>query len=315
MRNRLRDVMVGVVASAAVLAVFSLAVTPTTGQVRGYQAPRLAGTTHPNLSGIWQALNTASYDLEAHGARPAVAVVPGPLGDVPAAPVLALGALGGVPGGTSVIEGDKIPYKLEMLAKKKENFEKALILDPAVKCYLPGLPRATYMPYPFQIFQSTNKILMAYEFATANRTIHLDKVDPAPDDTWMGFSVGRWEGDTLVVDVTNLLDRTWFDRAGNFHSDALHLIERFTPLNADHLMYEVTIEDPNVFTRPWKIRMPLYRRVDQNVQLVEYKCVEFVEELVYGHLRKDQLVRHWESPTMVVDITRRVPPIKELYER
>jgi hypothetical protein len=180
---------------------------------------------------------------------------------------------------------------------------------------MPGLPRAMYMPYPFQIVQSTNRIMMAFEYASANRVIELVKGEPPLDDTWMGHSAGRWEGDTLVVDVTNQLDTTWFDRAGNFHSDALHLVERFTRIDPNTIDYEVTIEDPKVFTRPWKMRMSLHRRREPNIQLMEYKCVEFVEELVYGHLRKDQLVRHWESPTMVVDITRRVPPIKELYER
>jgi len=314
MRNRLRDVTI-VVATAAVVAVLSLAVRPTSGQVAGYQAPRLPGTKNPDLSGIWQALNTANWDIQTHAARPALAVVRGPGGDVPAAPGLALGAVGGVPGGLGVVEGNEIPYQPWAAAKKKENFENVLTRDPEVECYLPGLPRAMYLPYPFQIIQSTNKIMVAYEYAAANRTIHMDTVPPPPDDSWMGHSVGHWEGDTLVVDVTNLLEQTWFDRAGNFHSDALHLVERFTPISPYHLMYEVTIEDPKVFTRPWKMRMPLYRRLDQTVQLVEYKCAEFVEELMYGHLRKEQLVRRWESPTLVIDITRRVPPLDKLYER
>ncbi len=102
----------------------------------------------------------------------------------------------------------------------------------------------------------------------------------------MGQSTGRWDGETLVVDTIGFNDQTWFDRAGNFHSEALHVIERFTRKSPDVLDYEVTIEDPKVFTRPWKIQMPLYRRQDQNAQLMEFKCVEFVEELMYGHLRK-----------------------------
>ena len=100
----------------------------------------------------------------------------------------------------------------------------------------------------------------------------------------MGWSRGRWEGDTLVVDVTDFNDQTWFDRAGNFHSDALHVVERYTAVSPYHLMYEVTIEDPKVFTRPWKMRMPLYRRFENDKQILEYKCVEFVEEQMYGHL-------------------------------
>ena len=169
---------------------------------------------------------------------------------------------------------------------KKENAEHWIDRDPELKCYLPGIPRAMYMPYPFQITQSTNKIHIAYEFSNTARTIHLDKVEGPPDDTWMGHSVGRWDGDTLVVDVTNFNDRSWFDRAGNFHSDALHLVERFTLMSPDIIWYEVTIEDPKVFTRPWRIAMPLYRRVEPNMQLLEFRCNEFVEEFMYGNLRK-----------------------------
>jgi len=159
-----------------------------------------------------------------------------------------------------------------------------LTRDPEIKCYLPGVPRATYMPYPFQILQSTNKILIAYEFAGATRTIHMEDAGSSPSDTWMGWSRGHWEGDTLVVDVTSFNDQTWFDRAGNFHSEALHVIERYTPVSPYHLMYEATIEDPKVFTRPWKISLPLYRRYEKDAAVLEYKCVEFVEELLYGQL-------------------------------
>jgi len=156
---------------------------------------------------------------------------------------------------------------------------------------------------------------MVHEFANTGRTIHLDEVEPSPIDTWMGHSVGHWEGDTLVVDVKSFLDSTWFDRAGNFHSDALHLVERFTPLTPDALAYEVTIEDPKVFTRPWKMSMPLYRRLEKNARLMEFRCTEFVEELMYGHLRKQPLVKHWEGETLSVDITRKIPPLDQMYER
>jgi hypothetical protein len=148
------------------------------------------------------------------------------------------------------------------------------------------VPRATYLPFPFQIVQSQDHLLIAYEFANASRTIDLITKEESPLDTWMGWSRGHWEGETLVVDVTNFNDRTWFDNAGDFHSDALHVVERYTATGPDHLMYEATIADPNVFTRPWKIRMPLYRRVEQGAELVEFRCVEFAEELMYGHLRK-----------------------------
>ena len=151
---------------------------------------------------------------------------------------------------------------------------------------MPGVPRATYMPYPFQIVQTPSHILIAYEFAGASRTIYMNSKSESPVDTWMGHSLGHWEGDTLVVDVTSLNDQTWFDRAGNFHSEALHVVERYTRVGPDTIQYEATLTDPMVFTRPWKMSMPLYRRLEKNAQLFEYKCVEFVEELMYGHLRK-----------------------------
>ena len=198
--------------------------------------------------------------------------------------VRALGAVGGVPAGAGVVEGNEIPYQPWALARKKENADNWLERDPEIKCFMPGVPRATYMPYPFQILQGTDKILFAYEFAGATRTIHMDKVGDSPSSSWMGWSRGRWEGDTLVVEVTDFNEETWFDRAGNFHSDAMKVVERYTPVSSHHLMYEVTIEDPKVFTRPWKMRMPLYRRFEPDTQIREYKCVEFVEQLMYGHL-------------------------------
>jgi hypothetical protein len=161
-----------------------------------------------------------------------------------------------------------------------------LTLDPEVKCYLPGVPRATYMPYPFQIIQTPKYILIVYTYANAVRTIYMDDHKEAPWDSWLGWSNGRWEGETLVVDTTGFNDQTWFDRAGNFHSDALHVVERYTATSPDHLVYEATIEDPKVFTRPWKMSMPLYRRLEKNAQIMEFKCVEFVEDLIYGAVRK-----------------------------
>jgi hypothetical protein len=197
---------------------------------------------------------------------------------------------------------------------KQENQQNWVDRDPELKCYLPGIPRAMYLPYPFQITQSTNKVHMAFEFTNTARTVHLDKVEGPPDDTWMGHSVGHWEGDTLVVDVSNFNDRSWLSRAGDFHSDALHLTERFTLMTPDVIWYEVTIEDPNVYTRPWKIAMPLYRRMEPNMQLLEFRCNEFVEEFMYGNLRKVPLVKHWESETMTIDITRKVPPGDAFYQ-
>jgi hypothetical protein len=273
----------------------------------------------PNFSGIWQANNEANWDLQAHAARPAAVtqqgIYPYDYTRVPAAPVLALGAAGAVPGSLGVVQGDgEIPYKPEALAIKQQNAENWIDRDPEVKCYLPGIPRAMYMPHPFQITQSTNKIHLAYSFSNTARTIHMDEVEGPPDDTWMGHSVGRWEGNTLVVDVTNFNDRTWFDRAGNYHSAALKLTERFTLRSPEVIWYEVTIEDPNVFTRPWTIAMPIYRRAEPNMQLLEFRCNEFVEEFMYGSLRKEQLVRRWDGEMMSVEITRKVPEGDRFYE-
>ncbi|HWW82497.1 MAG TPA: hypothetical protein VNZ26_02780 [Vicinamibacterales bacterium] len=244
---------------------------PASTQSATYRAPRTPDGK-ADLNGIWEAVNSANWDIQDHAARQG--------------PVMALGASFSIPAGLGVVEGNEIPYKPEALAKKKENADNWLTTDPEVKCYLPGVPRATYAGYPFQIVQTPKYVLMAYEFASASRTIYIDGKSESPADTWMGWSNGHWEGDTLVVDVKSFNNKTWFDRAGNYHSDALHVIERYTPIDATHLQYEATMEDPKVFTRPWKISMPLYRRVEKNMQILEYKCVEFVEELMYGHLRK-----------------------------
>ena len=284
-----------VIAVVAVVAVLWARLSPRARQPEPYRAPRTADG-RPDLNGVWQALNTANYDIQAHDARPALALIPAPTRTgapgigratptaLPAPAVRALGAVGGVPGGDGVVEGNEIPYQPWAARKKKENAERWVERDPEITCFMPGVPRATYMPYPFQILQGSNEILIAYEFAGTTRTIHMNTVGDSPSPTWMGWSRGRWEGDTLVVEVTDFNDQTWFDRAGNFHSDALRVVERYTPVSPHHLMYEATIEDPKVFTRPWKMKMPLYRRFETGKQLFEYKCVEFVEELMYGHL-------------------------------
>src|SRR5262245_7097979 len=273
----------GAAAMVALVSMYSESQTTTT-----YRAPRAPGN-RPDFNGIWQALNTANYDIEAHVARPAMALRPGPFGPVPAAPVLALGAVGAVPGGMGVVEGGELPYRPEALAQRKENQENWVTREPEIKCYLPGVPRATYMPYPFQIIQSASAIFIAYEYAGATRNIYMKDPGPPPVDSWMGQSVGRWEGETLVVDVKGFNDRTWFDRSGNFHGDKLHVVERYTRRSPDVMWYEATIEDPDVSTRPWKMSMPLYRRQENNAQLMDFKCVEFVEELIYGQWRKKPL--------------------------
>jgi hypothetical protein len=210
-----------------------------------------------DLSGVWQTLNAAAWDIQDHS-----------------------GQLG-TPPGQGVVEGGEIPYQPWAAAKKKENFASRETTDQTeANCFLPGVPRATYMPYPFEIVQTPRLIAISYEFAHALRAIPTDG-SPHPDglpDAWMGDSRGHWEGKTLVVDVTNFNDQTWFDHAGNFHSDALHVVERYTPIDHDHMQYEATIEDPKVFTRPWKMSMPLYRLLDKNVKLLEYECVFYRQE-------------------------------------
>ncbi|TDJ29035.1 MAG: hypothetical protein E2O59_05060 [Gammaproteobacteria bacterium] len=256
-----------------------------------YVAPRGPGGEHPDLNGIWQALNEANYDIERHVARPAMQLREGPYGPLPAAAVLPLGAVGAVPPGAGVVENGGIPYTAEALAKKKENQQNWLDRDPEVKCYLPGVPRATYMPQPFQIFQGEDSVFIAYQYAGAVRDIFMDDPGLAPVDSWMGWSDGHWEGDTLVVLVTGLNEQTWFDRAGNHHSAQIRVVERYTPMGPNHLLYEATIEDPETFTKPWKISMPLYRRMEANAQLMDFRCVEFVEELMYGEWRRHPLDR------------------------
>jgi hypothetical protein len=267
MRNALRNAVIASMAVGIVL----FAAMPTYAQAPAYRAPR-TGDGKPNLNGIWQALNTANWNLQGHAAAQ------GPVGS--------LGAVFSIPPGLGVVEGEEIPYLPAMAAKKRENQANWAKLDPELKCYLPGVPRAAYLPYPFQIVQGPQNILISYEYANAVRIVNMGAPTKAPGDSWMGWSNGRWEGETLVIDVTSLMENTWFDRAGNFHSDALHVVERYTPRSADTLMYEATIEDPKVFSRPWKISMPLYRRVEKDAKLLEYKCVEFAEELMYGPLRK-----------------------------
>jgi len=189
-----------------------------------------------------------------------------------------------IPPGQSIVDGDSIPYKPEALASRNENFAGRMKLDPEIKCYMPGLPRATYLPYPFQIIQSQKDIMFAYEYATTNRVVNMGAAKEAAVDTWMGTSNGRWQGDTFVVDVTGFNGKSWFDRAGNFATSNLHVVERYTLVDANTINYEATIEDSAVFTQPWKVNLMLYRLRDKNARLLEFKCVEFAEELLYGDL-------------------------------
>jgi hypothetical protein len=249
----------------------SLAVSTAAGSAYA-QAPRIPRMPDgkPNLTGLWQTLTTAYWNIEDHSAQ--------------AGPFFQLGALGAIPPGQSIVEGGSIPYKPEALTKRNQNLANRMTLDPEIKCYMPGLPRATYMPYPFQIIQSQKDVLFAYEYATTNRVVNMGPPKEAAVDTWMGTSNGRWQGDTLVVDVTGFNGKTWFDRAGNFATSNLHVVERYTLIDPNTINYEATIEDSSVFTRPWKISLLLYRLRDKNARLLEFKCVEFVEELLYGDL-------------------------------
>ena len=255
---------------AILLAVFGFVAAAQTP----YRAPRLAGTTHPNLNGIWEALNTANWDIEAHAAS--------------AGPIPVLGAAYATPPGLGVVEGGALPYLPAALEKRKQNFAKRIDLDPEVKCYMAGIPRAVYNG-PFQIVQgASDKLIFSYQYAAATRTVNMGKPTESPSNFWMGWSNGKWEGDTLVIDVTGQVGDTWFDRAGNYHSEDIHVVERYTPRSADVLWYEATIEDPKTFTRPWKMSMPLYRHVEPNAKILEFKCMEFAEDKMYGHLFKNR---------------------------
>jgi hypothetical protein len=304
----------GAVAAVVVVLAFAISIIRTAGESSTRSGRMSDG--HPNLNGIWHAMNTANWDLLAHTVRPAV-WQPGVYENHPvlAAPVLALGSVGLVPAGPGVVEGNEIPYTPEAAAMKRANGEHWLDRDPEVRCYMPGIPRAMYMPYPVQITQGPSKIQMVFAYANASRTIFLEEAPGPPADKWMGHSVGHWEGNTLVVHVTNFNDRTWLSRSGDFHSDALDVVERLTPITPDALRYEATLTDSNVYTRPWKMSMVLYRQLDDNPTLMDFRCLEFVEETFLGHLRKDQLVKHWEGDTIVLDVTRRVPEGDKKYER
>jgi hypothetical protein len=205
-----------------------------------------------DLSGVWQAATTANWNLLPHGAETAV------------------------PAGLGVVEGNEIPYQPWAAAQQRENFAARAQADPETRCFLPGVPRIMYMPFPFQILQTPGHIAMAFEYVHAVRRIFMNSPHPeGPIEWWMGDSRGRWDGDTLVVDVVHFTNQTWFDRAGNFHSEGLHVVERYTPIGPNHIQYEATIEDGKVFTRPWKISFPLYRRLEKGIRVLDYECYAF----------------------------------------
>lgn len=228
----------------------------------------------PDLSGIWQAMTSAHYDIEPHAAAE---------GPHPAL----MGAHSATPAGLGIVEGGRIPYNEQARRVRDQNKANALENDPLTKCYMPGVPRANYMPFPFQIVQSESVILVAYEYAESNRIVYVDQPElESQVDAWMGHSNAHWEGDTLVVRVSGQMPDTWFDHSGNHHSYEMVVEERWTPTGADHIQYQATITDPNTFTAPWSISFPLYRHVADNMQLLEFKCAEFSEEFLYGEWRK-----------------------------
>jgi len=233
-------------------------------------AQELSTAASPDFSGIWQSLNTANWELEAHSAE--------------AGPVASLGALLAVPPGSGYVVGGTIPYLPSALPMREENRAQRWSADPEIKCYMPGVPRANYMPYPFQIVQGTDTILFSYEFSDAVRTVYMNDPGPAPANSWMGWNVGHWENGSLVVDVSAQHDFTWLDRSGNYHSNKLHVTERYTPDGENRLLYEATVEDPEIFSQPWVIRMPLYRLMEDNAQLMEYKCIPFSEHALYDDI-------------------------------
>jgi hypothetical protein len=264
MRYRLTGTVLGMALAAAVT------MGPMALQAAGTKNPaRLAG--HPNLNGIWQVMSGADWNLEAHSATA--------LKDF-----WQLGAFGAIPAGKSVVDGGTIPYKPEALKQREENAAGWPKSDPEANCYLPGIPRATYVPYPFQIIQGTGDILMVYAYASANRIINIKQQIEPQIDTWMGVSNGKWDGDTLVVTTNGFNDKTWLDRAGNYHSPNMKVTERFKLMDADHIDYSATIDDPDTYTKPWTIKMVLYKHVEPEAELLDFKCVPFTEKLIYGDL-------------------------------
>ncbi len=277
-----------ILAATAAAALMMTTSAPAIAQASAQQPATIDGK--PNLNGIWQAMNTANWNLEPHAAGP------NPVAD------RQIGATGAIPPGLGVIEEGKIPYKPEALERLKHHREHLITYDPEAACYLPGIPRATYLPYPFQIVQGGNDdILMVYEYANANRVIEMRDVEIPPIDTWMGTSYGRWEGDTLVVvtlsqgpgevklpgGVMEPNGVTWLDRAGNYLTHTATVTERFRKIDENHIQYSATIEDPEIYERPWTISMPLYRRIEPNAQLLEFRCVPFSEQLLYGDLLEE----------------------------
>jgi hypothetical protein len=236
---------------------------------RAYTPPRTAHG-HPDLQGVWRVWNLAKYDLEDHGAKPGVPAGRGFVVDPP---------------------DGRIPYQPWALEQRRKNAEGTRTFDPwkhtdpLARCYNPGIPRMTYLGWPFQIIQTPQYVLFNYEWSHKKRYVPINSTTPLPnpddESNWNGMARGRYEGNSLVVEVTNFNPYTWFDMAGNFHSEALRVVERYTPVDADTLQYDVRIEDPKVFTGPWAIRMVIQRQKD--VGILDYECTAMLDELGIHH--------------------------------
>ena len=247
---------------AAVVAAGLLAACQPTAQApaepAGPQLPRLADK--PDFNGIWQAIGTAYWNLEDHSASGL-------------ADFWQLGAIAAIPAGQSVVEGGTIPYLPAALAKRDENRAGWPKTDPEAKCYMPGIPRATYMPFPFRIVQGDGDILFVYEFASANRIVHMSNHEEPPVDSWMGWSNGRWEGDTLVIDTVGYNDKFWFDSRGTPHTEQLHTIERWSRPNFGTLVDDFTLDDPGAFSRPVQLKFTA-KVLPPGNELMEFVCTE-----------------------------------------
>ena len=275
MRNRL--IVALMTAAPAILLL--LTVSAAEAQPKLDRPERILG--RPNFNGVWQALNTAYWNLEAHS----VEAPPGSPGNNV---FWQLGAIAAIPAGRSVVRGGTIPYLPEALKKRNENRANWPAADPEAKCYMLGVPRATYHSFPFQIFQGDGDLLVVYPFAATNRVIYMKDHSELPVDSWMGKSNGTWENDALVVTTTSQNGETWLDRAGNHHSNKLKVTERFTLLGPNHIWYEATLDDPLTYSRPWAIEMPLYRAIEETAQLLEHKCVPFTDMLLYHDLLQNE---------------------------
>jgi len=229
------------------------------GQAKAYVPPRTSDGL-PDLEGIWQPrANGAMYSVLPH---------PG-------------GFFLGTESKEGVVEGGALPYQPWAAAQVKE-LTQHMEFDPTGHCHYEGIPHAMY--FSFQLVETPKFIAVMHENMHAWRIVYMDGSHPKDYWAWMGDSRGHWEGSTLVVDVANNNDKSVFDMAGHFHSDALHVVERFIPVDRDTIRYEATIDDSKVFTRPWKMAFNL-KRAPKDYMFLESGCFEDErdqEHLVHG---------------------------------